>query len=68
MKVDDDLKVTVTYYPVVWLESPEEAGWSASNHMKAVWKKVDYATGYQIRLYRAEMEKREPWMALFTAA
>lgn len=52
MKVDDDLKVTVTYYPVVWLEAPEEAGWSASNHMKAVWKKVDYATGYQIRLYR----------------
>ena len=52
VKVDDDLKVTVTYYPVVWLEAPEEAGWSASNHMKAVWKKVDYATGYQIRLYR----------------
>ena len=52
VKVDDDLKVTVTYYPVVWLESPDEAGWSASNHMKAVWKKVDYATGYQIRLYR----------------
>ena len=40
VKVDDDLKVTVTYYPVVWLEAPEEAGWSASNHMKAVWKKV----------------------------
>ena len=52
VKVDDDLKITVTYYPVVWLESPDEAGWSASNHMKAVWKKVDYATGYQIRLYR----------------
>ena len=52
VKVDDDLKVTVTYYPVVWLETPDEAGWSASNHMKAVWKKVDYATGYQIRLYR----------------
>ena len=41
VKVDDDLKVTVTYYPVVWLETPDEAGWSASNHMKAVWKKVD---------------------------
>lgn len=27
VKVDDDLKVTVTYYPVVWLEAPEEAGW-----------------------------------------
>ena len=52
VKVDDDLKVTVTYYPVVWMETPDEAGWSASNHMKAVWKKVDYATGYQIRLYR----------------
>ncbi len=52
VKEDDNLKITVTYYPVVWLESPEEAGWSASNHMKAVWKKVDYATGYQIRFYR----------------
>ena len=52
VKTDDDLKVTVTYYPVVWLDSPETAGWSASNHNKAVWKKVDYATGYQIRLYR----------------
>ena len=25
VKVDDDLKVTVTYYPVVWLETPDEA-------------------------------------------
>ena len=58
VKVDDDLKVTVTYYPVVWLEAPEEAGWSASNHMKAVWKKVDYATGYQIRLYRDDYYRR----------
>ena len=52
VKEDENLKVTVSYTPVVWLESPETAGWSASNHNKAVWKKVDYATGYQIRLYR----------------
>ena len=38
VKVDDDLKVTVTYYPVVWLETPDEAGWGASNHLTAVWK------------------------------
>lgn len=51
-KEDENLKVTATYYPVVWLDSPEDAGWSISNRMKAVWKKVEYATGYQLRLYR----------------
>ncbi len=51
---DGYLKVTAKYYPVVELASPEEAGWSRLNPTKASWSKVDYATGYQVRLYRAD--------------
>ena len=52
VKENDELKVTVSYYPVVLLDVPEDAGWGISNPQKAVWKKVEYATGYQLRLYR----------------
>ena len=51
-KEDENLKVTVSYYPIVLLDSPEDAGWSVASRTKAVWKKVEYATGYQLRLYR----------------
>lgn len=47
-----EAEIKVSYYPVVQLDSPEEAGWSAADRKKAVWKKADYATAYQIRLYR----------------
>lgn len=45
-------EVKVSYLPVVELDSPDEAGWSVSDKKKAVWRKADYATAYQIRLYR----------------
>lgn len=49
---DGDLLVKVSYKPVVQLDSTEEAGWSILDNTKAVWKKVKYATGYEIQLYR----------------
>lgn len=49
---EGNLKVTVSYDPVVQLDSPDSAGWSNSARTKAAWKSVKYATGYQIRLYR----------------
>lgn len=45
-------EIRIAYYPVVQLDSPDEAGWSASDKKTAVWKKARYATAYQIRLYR----------------
>lgn len=47
----DNLIVNVAYYPVVQLESPEEAGWSKLSEYTASWEKVKYATGYQLNLY-----------------
>lgn len=52
------LKITASYYPVVQLDSPDSAGWSAADRRKAVWKKADYATGYQLRLYRDDVYLR----------
>ena len=52
------LTVIAHYYPVVELDAPETAGWSVGNKYKAVWKKADYATGYQIILYRDEKRLR----------
>lgn len=48
---DGNLVMTIEYYPVVKLGTPEEAGWSANKSYVAVWKKVDYATGYKVKLY-----------------
>ena len=47
---DGNLVVKVNYYPVVQLGQTEKAGWSDSTRTKAVWKKVPYATAYQLRL------------------
>lgn len=52
---EEKLTVTVSYYPVVQLDSPDSAGWSVTNRKKATWKKVQYATGYQLRLYRDDL-------------
>lgn len=49
---DGNLVLKIEYYPVVQLGIPEEAGWSSSRNMVAVWKKVEYATGYKVKLYR----------------
>ncbi len=46
------LKVTIRYAPVVQLGMTEEAGWSDLNKTRASWKKVDYATAYELRLYQ----------------
>lgn len=48
----DTATIKASYYPVVQLDSPDSAGWSAVDRRKAAWKKVQYATGYQLRLYR----------------
>ena len=53
---DGNLVVKVNYYPVVQLGQTEKAGWSDSTRTKAVWKKVPYATAYQLRLYRGDDE------------
>lgn len=50
-KEDESLVVKASYYPVVQLAAPESAGWSGLEKTKASWKKSEYATGYQIRLY-----------------
>lgn len=53
-RADDDstLIVRASYTPVVQLGQTERAAWSDANMTKAVWKKVDFATSYYLRLYR----------------
>lgn len=53
---DESLEVKIGYYPVVQLGRTEEAGWSDTAKTRAVWKKVPYATAYQLRLYRGDDE------------
>lgn len=52
-KADDEntLIVRARYVPVLLLGETERAAWSDSNMTKAVWKKVEYATAYDVRLY-----------------
>lgn len=51
-KSDGTLEVKVTYHPVAQLGYTEEAGWGNEEHTIASWKRVKYATGYHLRLYR----------------
>lgn len=46
------LHVTISYTPVLRLGMTEEAGWSDLNKTRAKWKKVPYASAYEVRLYR----------------
>ncbi len=48
---NNTLEVKVDYVPVVTLGMTPRAGWSDSNKTKAVWDKVEFATGYQVALY-----------------
>lgn len=48
------LIVKADYTPVVKLGTTERAVWGDTNKTKASWKKVEYATAYQVRLYRDE--------------
>lgn len=49
------LKVTIRYIPVLKLGMTEEAGWSDARKTKAKWKKVPYATQYELRLYQDDV-------------
>lgn len=49
---DDETVIKVSYVPVAKLASPEEAGWSDNTKTKASWKKVPFASRYQVVLYR----------------
>lgn len=53
---DGSLKVKASYYPVVQLGMTEKAGWSDAAKTRAIWKKVPYATAYQLRLYHGDDE------------
>lgn len=46
------LEVRIRYTPKVKLGVTEEAGWSDANKTRASWKKVPYATQYEVRLYQ----------------
>lgn len=52
-KVVDQETMTVkaNYVPVVRLGETERAGWGDTTRTRAVWKKVDFATAYQVKLY-----------------
>lgn len=50
-RVDDDtLVVKVDYTPVVQLDNSSRAGWNSAR-TRAVWRKVNYAPGYNVELY-----------------
>ncbi|WP_077609780.1 N-acetylmuramoyl-L-alanine amidase family protein [Clostridium sp. Marseille-P2415] len=49
---DGETVIKVSYTPVAKLESPEKAGWSDAAKTKASWKKVPFASRYQVVLYR----------------
>lgn len=51
---DGETTIKLNYVPVAQLGSPETAGWSDSAKTKASWKKVPYASKYQLRLYRED--------------
>lgn len=46
------LHVTIRYTPSVQLGMTEEAGWSDAKKTTAKWKKVPYATMYEVRVYQ----------------
>lgn len=48
---DGSLQVKVNYKPVTVLGDTTKAGWSSKNSGRAVWKSVEYATGYSLVLY-----------------
>jgi glucan-binding YG repeat protein len=52
------LEVKIDYVPVVKLGKTSQAGWSDNKKTKAVWKKVEFATGYQVALYADDKMKK----------
>lgn len=51
---DGETTIKATYVPVAQLGAPETAGWSDAAKTKASWKRVPYASKYQLRLYRED--------------
>ena len=49
---DDETVIKFSYVPVAKLECPEKAGWSDDAKTKASWKKVPFASRYQVVLYQ----------------
>lgn len=49
---DGETAIKVSYTPVAKLESPETAGWSDNTKTAAAWKKVPFASRYQVVLYQ----------------
>jgi glucan-binding YG repeat protein len=49
---DGESVIKVSYIPAAKLEGPEKAGWSDTAKTKASWKKVPFASRYQIVLYK----------------
>lgn len=56
---DHTLEIKVDYTPVVRLGTTARAGWSDSRKTKAVWDKVEFATGYQVSLYADDKLKKK---------
>lgn len=56
---NNTLEVKVEYIPVVNLGYTEKAGWSDRNMTRATWRKVQYATGYQLNLYADDKLKQK---------
>ncbi len=59
----DETVIKASYIPVVKLGAPETAGWSDSVRTKATWKKVPYASKYQLALYEGD-----EWIKNLTAS
>jgi glucan-binding YG repeat protein len=55
---NNTLEIKVDYVPVVILGKTARAGWSDSKKTKAVWEKVEFATGYQVALYADDKLKK----------
>lgn len=55
---DSTLIVRAYYIPVAQLGDTERAAFTDANKTKAVWKKVEYATAYQLRLYEDDSLKK----------
>lgn len=54
---NETLVVKADYLPVVILGATGRAGWSSREKTKAIWDKVEYATGYQLNLYADDKKK-----------
>lgn len=54
---NETLVVKADYLPVVILGKTDWCGWDSEEQTKAVWNKVEYATGYQLNLYADNKRK-----------